>query len=130
MRKLMWVFVLAVGLGLSLASAVFAEEMQGMEMDMPQGQGQQGQGMMMGGGPGKGQHGMGMMQKDSMIATSDGGIVLKQGPRLIKYDKDLTLVKEVEIPRGKPPVAQGVKSESANTEVEVPVETASETTPQ
>ena len=58
---------------------------------------QQSQSSSMMGGKGK----MMGMQNDSMVATSDGGIVLKQGPRLIKYDKDLNLVKEVELPRPK-----------------------------
>lgn len=61
-----------------------------------------GQGMGMGMGKGMGMMG-GMMQKDTVVATSDGGVVIMQGPRLLKYDKDLTLVKEVELPRGKKP---------------------------
>jgi hypothetical protein len=38
----------------------------------------------------------GMMMK-KMIATSDGGVIVMAGKKLIKYDKDLNLVKEVEI---------------------------------
>jgi hypothetical protein len=44
-------------------------------------------------------HGMmmkGMMEK-SIIATADGGVFVLVGNKLIKYDKDLNLVKEVEI---------------------------------
>jgi hypothetical protein len=33
----------------------------------------------------------------SVVATSDGGVVIVMGNRVIKYDKDLNLVKEVEI---------------------------------
>lgn len=43
----------------------------------------------------------GMMMKKTMtkklVATKDGGIVLLMGNRLIKYDKKLNLVNEVEI---------------------------------
>ena len=37
-----------------------------------------------------------MMEK-KVIATSDGGIIVVTGNKLLKYDKDLNLVKEVEI---------------------------------
>ena len=36
------------------------------------------------------------MQKQ-MVATSDGGVVVMAGHKLFKYDKDLNLVKEVEL---------------------------------
>lgn len=87
-----WVFVFALGmvLGNSFGSAAFAEE--GMEMMDPQKQQPQSKNKM-----------MGMMQKDSVIATSDGGVVVLSGPRLLKYDSELTLIKEVELPRGKKP---------------------------
>jgi hypothetical protein len=43
----------------------------------------------------------GMMMKDwttsTMIATSDGGVVVRQGVKIYKYDKELNLVKEVEL---------------------------------
>ncbi len=39
---------------------------------------------------------MGMMQK-SVVATSDGGIVFFVGNKITKYDKDLKVVKEVEL---------------------------------
>ncbi len=35
--------------------------------------------------------------KPYMVATSDGGVVILTGKKLVKYDKDLNLVKEVEI---------------------------------
>lgn len=38
-----------------------------------------------------------MMMNKSMIETKDGGIVILAGNKLIKYDKKLNLVKEVEI---------------------------------
>jgi len=44
-------------------------------------------------------HGMMMkrMMEKSIIATSDGGVIVLAGNKLIKYDKDLNVVKEVEI---------------------------------
>jgi hypothetical protein len=83
----------------------YAEDFQGMDNsaqremmgEQMQDGPKPGKGGMMKMGPGM----MGMMQKDTVVATSDGGVVVMQGPRLIKYDKDLTLVKEVELPRGK-----------------------------
>ena len=33
----------------------------------------------------------------SMVATSDGGVVAVIGEKLVKYDKDLNVVKEIEI---------------------------------
>lgn len=37
-----------------------------------------------------------MMDK-SMIATTDGGVIILIGKKLMKFDKDLNLIKEVEI---------------------------------
>ena len=42
--------------------------------------------------------GMGRMMKNtSMVATSDGGVVVLMGNKLYKYDKDLMLQKQTEI---------------------------------
>ncbi len=38
-----------------------------------------------------------MMMNKSLVATKDGGIVVLGGNKLLKYDKDLVLQKEVEI---------------------------------
>lgn len=38
-----------------------------------------------------------MMMVKSMVATSDGGVVVLVGNKIQKYDKDLVLQKEVEI---------------------------------
>ena len=38
-----------------------------------------------------------MMGAKSMVATSDGGVIVLIGNKLQKYDKDLVLQKEVEI---------------------------------
>jgi len=48
---------------------------------------------------GMGMRMMGMMQKQ-MVATNDGGVILLLGNKLIKYDKDLNLVKEAEVKAG------------------------------
>ena len=40
---------------------------------------------------------MGSMKVKSIVATGDGGIVVMAGNKLIKYDKDLNLVKDVEV---------------------------------
>jgi len=60
--------------------------------------------------------GMGFaMQTRTMIATSDGGVIVLSGNRLLKFDKDLNLVKEVKfepdipafgMPPGPPPGGQ------------------------
>jgi hypothetical protein len=40
---------------------------------------------------------MGPMMGKSMIATTDGGVVVMVGDKLMKFDKDLNLVKEIKI---------------------------------
>jgi len=37
------------------------------------------------------------MMKESLVATQDGGVIVMIGNKLQKYDKNLTLKKEVEI---------------------------------
>ncbi|MBN1404986.1 MAG: hypothetical protein JW946_00520 [Candidatus Omnitrophica bacterium] len=37
------------------------------------------------------------MNKNQMVAASDGGVIVLSGNRLLKYDKNLDLKKEVEI---------------------------------
>jgi hypothetical protein len=39
----------------------------------------------------------GMMMHSSMVAASDGGVIVLAGNKLMKYDRDLNLVKEVVI---------------------------------
>lgn len=45
---------------------------------------------------------MGMMHdmKPSMVSSSDGGVIVMSGNHLTKYDKNLNVVKEVEIKGG------------------------------
>ena len=71
--------------------------------EMMKGEGMMKEGMMgkgmQGGGMGMcPMHGMmgGMMQK-TVVPTSDGGVIIMLGNKLMKYDKDLNLVKEVEV---------------------------------
>ncbi len=81
---------------LSLGALSFAEDMKSMkdkDSNTSMGKGMMGDkkmGMMM--GPMM----MKMMEK-SVVATSDGGIVVLAGNKITKYDKDLNVVKEAEI---------------------------------
>ena len=90
--------------GVLAGTFVFAEEQdeaqpqerRGEEMRMD------GEGMSSGRHMGmKGDHkGMGMKGMhgpSSMVALADGSIVVLSGNKLVKYDSDLTLIKEVEI---------------------------------
>lgn len=43
---------------------------------------------------------MGGMMPKSMVSSNDGGVIILSGNKLMKYDKDLNLVKEVEIKGG------------------------------
>jgi len=48
--------------------------------------------------PGMGKMNCPMMGKTQMVATDEGGVIVLAGNKLLKYDADLNLVKEVEIP--------------------------------
>lgn len=79
-------------LSLLIALPVFAEEMKKEEMP----------GMAMGKSmempmPGMGKMCCPMMGKAQMVATDEGGVIVFAGHRLMKYDADLNLVKEVEV---------------------------------
>ncbi len=96
MRKL--IFGTIIIMVFALAHLTFAEEMNGSIM----GQGMMGKGMM----KGKMMHQGGMMGmcprhvmmgKSTLVASNDGGVILLVGNKLYKYDKNLKLVKEVEI---------------------------------
>ncbi|MBF0484086.1 MAG: hypothetical protein HQL25_05210 [Candidatus Omnitrophica bacterium] len=84
---------LGAGLG-AIASAQAAKDMTGTEMMMKKsmkmehkGEGMNKMGGMM----------MESMMKKNIIATSDGGVIVMAGNKLMKYDKDLNLIKEVDI---------------------------------
>jgi len=86
-------FVLAVFvLSLMVSVPAFAEEakkeeMPGMSMEKPMG-------MPM---PGMGKMFSPMMGRTEMVATDEGGVIVLAGNKLMKYDADLDLVKEVEV---------------------------------
>jgi len=103
--KVLFLAAAVLFFGTVLVSAALAEQMS----DMP-GNAMAGSAAMPGpmgkmgsAGPGAmGKMGMmgpmmqGMMQK-TVVATTDGGVIVAAGNKLMKYDKDLNLVKEVEI---------------------------------
>ena len=76
-----------------------------MMNDSERGQQSSGQEDMRGGMRGRNMMGTGMMMNEmgsmmngsSLVATTDGGIVVLMGNELSKYDKDLNLVKQVEV---------------------------------
>ena len=92
MRNVVLVTLIAVMISLLSSPLSFAEDMKGMAGDSSshESQGMMG-GMMM-------EHMMmkSMMDK-SVVPTEDGGIVIVAGNKIMKYDKDLNLVKEAEI---------------------------------
>ena len=77
------IFCAVLVLSLLASLPVFAEETS--EKGMPE----------MRGMPGK--DCMGMGPKASMVATDEGGVIVLAGNKLIKYDADLNVGKEVEI---------------------------------
>ncbi len=86
MKKMISLIAVVVFLG--TAGSVLANE--GKDMGM------MGAGMMKSDMMGK--HGMMMkMMERSVVTTSDGGIVIVSANKISKYDKNLNLVKEVEI---------------------------------
>jgi len=68
-----------VVLSLVISASAFAEDMKKDEM------------------PGMGKMGCPMMGKAQMVATDEGGVIVLAGNKLLKYDADLNLVKEVEV---------------------------------
>ncbi|MBN1870433.1 MAG: hypothetical protein JW847_07670 [Candidatus Omnitrophica bacterium] len=91
-RKAIVAIVTAVIVAIGLCAVSFAQPAAEDEPMM-------GKGMMKGGLMMKGQmpNMMGQMMQKSMVATSDGGVIVLAGNKLFKYDKDLNLIKEVEI---------------------------------
>jgi hypothetical protein len=70
------------------------EEMPGMSMDKPIGMPMPGMDKMCGS----------MMGKAQMVATGEGGVIVLAGSKLMKYDADLNLIKEVEVKMPMPPM--------------------------
>ena len=103
MKKGIAVITAVIVIGMSgLVSAQMNDKSSGM-MDKGDKGGMMGGSMMGKGMMGKGMMGMmkhGMMMKmmeKSVVATSDGGVVIVVGNKVSKFDKDLNLVKEVDL---------------------------------
>lgn len=87
MKRLICVFLAAVWF-LGTSGPSYAEEKDSMtDKGMKEGHGRMGQCMMM----------KKMMMGKEMVASADGGVIVLVGNKIMKYDKDLNLVKEVEI---------------------------------
>ncbi len=102
MKKSIAVFTAVVILTVSgLALAQMNDKSKEIKADKTDMMGSKGGMMGMMGGKGmmgRMQHGMMMkMMGKSVVATSDGGIVIVSANKMSKYDKDLNLVKEVEL---------------------------------
>jgi hypothetical protein len=94
MKKNAWIIMLVVLL--AGASLVYAEGMKGDMMGKGMKGGMMGKGMMDGKMMGMCPMMKSMMER-SVVATSDGGVIVVMGNKLTKYDKDLNVVKEVEL---------------------------------
>ena len=91
MKKILYAVMLIVWC-LAIAAVSFAEEQGNIEKDM--------QGREMKSDRQKVPCGFGimkMMQDAKLVATDDGGIIVMVGNKLLKYDRDLNLVKETGI---------------------------------
>ena len=88
MKRKISLFTVAVFLTAGLA---FAGEMHGQAGNGMM-HGQAGDGMMW-----KRMMHHGMMEKAEMVASNDGGVIVMMGNKLFKYDRNLNLVKEVEL---------------------------------
>lgn len=86
---------LSILLMMAISSTVFAEESKGDMMDGKDMMG--GKGMMMKQCKMMGMCPMYKMMRKEMVAIEDGGVIVMVGNKLLKYDKDLNLKKEVEI---------------------------------
>ena len=100
MKKGIVVITAMIFIGMSgLALAQSNDKGNGM-MDKDDNGGMMGKGMM-GKGMMMGMHGMmmkmGEMMNKTVVPTSDGGIIIVAGDKITKYDKDLAVVKEVEL---------------------------------
>lgn len=107
MWKPIRIFAVALTMAIAATSLAFAEHDHGpgkMGEDMAMGMKHHGCGPM----------GMGGHGGSNLVATSDGGVVVRCGNELLKYDKNLKLVKSVEIE-----CAKCCKKDSASAEGEM-----------
>lgn len=92
-KKILLMCVLGMFAVVSLQSSLYAADTEEMG-EMRTGYGEKG-------GMGRRDKGMHMMMKmmmdKSVVATSDGGVVVVAGKKMTKYDSALNVVKEVEI---------------------------------
>ncbi len=104
MKKTAILFALIFTAACSFAAAEEQQDAQqpdAQRSEMPQ----DGPGMM--GGGRMGMKGGPMMSiHPTLVATSDGGVVVLMGKKLVKYDRDLELVKEVELKGGLMPMSK------------------------
>lgn len=77
-------------------------------------------------GPKQGMPGMMGMHKESVVATSDGGVVILSGRTLSKYDAKLNLINQVELKNPKP---GNSASRDARPREEMPPSGANDTRP-
>lgn len=93
MKRVAWV-IISASLVLTVSSVSFAQGQEQMveQQQMTGSQQMTGHLQMMGQGAKSG-----MMMSGQMVAASDGGVIVMMGNKLMKYDKDLNLKKEVEI---------------------------------
>jgi len=103
MKKTMLVLIIAAMIGIGAVAVFAAEHMGGGMMGgggMMSNREDTQQGMQQGGMMGRGMmmDGMGPMMGGGSLATNeDGGVIVLMGNQLYKYDKDLNLIKQVEI---------------------------------
>ena len=101
-KKHCWILIVAVVfISAAGTSRALAEEMKGMpgqeDPEMHSGKmAEPGERGLMGKHP-MGPMMMKAMMEKSIVATTDGGVVVLAGNKLIKFDKDLNVLKEVEI---------------------------------
>ena len=105
MKKTLFLFFAGL---LMVGSLAFAQEGMMMNQEMKEPMKEPGMGhMMMHGMKGHGMMGKGMkgemcstmktMSEKQMVPSGDGGVIVMVGNKLIKYDKNLNVVKEAEI---------------------------------
>lgn len=94
-KNIFWLSISVLVAAALLTSPLDAQDQQ-QEMAVMDREAESGKEMM--GGKMKGMHMMmkWMMEK-SVVATSDGGLVVVAGNKITKYDQDLNVVKEAEI---------------------------------
>ncbi|MBP9855472.1 MAG: hypothetical protein KBD53_11450 [Candidatus Omnitrophica bacterium] len=95
MKRTKVLFLTAV-LVLTISGLALAQMDKGKDTMGDKGMGMMGKGMMNSKMMGMCPMMQSMMQKQ-VVATSDGGIIVVAGNKLTKYDKDLNVIKEVEL---------------------------------